>query len=194
MIARLTAVVVAVFLARAVAAEPSPPIQAVVAHPLFSEYYSCTEHAAGQLQGLGDELGTDCYVQRLMELQGRTWLRAYRNEGLKNEDWFGWGADVLAPCTGTIKAIRENKVTNEPGILGKPPASWVEVSCADGVHFIVAHVAGPAVAVGDGVHAGQKIAQVGNNGMSRHPHVHLGAWKGKVPLQIRFDQTKMPVE
>jgi murein DD-endopeptidase MepM/ murein hydrolase activator NlpD len=120
-------------------------------------------------------------------------MRSYEHDGLRNEDWFGWGADVLSPCTGKVEKVRENRITNEPGIMGKPPASSVTVNCDDGVRFVVAHVASPVVAVGDAVKAGQKIAQVGNNGMSRHPHIHLGAWRGEEALQIRFDQTRMPI-
>lgn len=193
MSARL-AVVLAIVPAVVIAAEPAPAIEAVLAHPLFAEVYSCNEHPYGQLKSTGDALATDCYVERLVEEGGRAWLRQYKNGGLKNEDWFGWGVDVLSPCAGKVEKLRENAVTNEPGILGKPPASALVLSCDDGVHFVVAHIAAPVVAVGDSVDAGQKIAQVGNNGMSRHPHIHLGAWRGTVPLQVRFDQTKMGAE
>ena len=176
------------------AGEPTSTIDAVVAHPVFSKIYSCTEHAYGQLKGLGDELGTDCVVEDFVEDHGRLWLREYKTDGMKNEDWFGWKADVLSPCAGQVADIRENKAVNQPGILGKPPASWIEIGCEDGVHFMLAHIASPHVKVGDHVDAGQKIAQVGNNGMSRHPHIHVGAWRGQTALQIRFDQTKIVIE
>ena len=39
--------------------------------------------------------------------------------------------------------------------------------------------------------SGQVVAKVGNNGYSRHPHIHIGAWKGNEPLQIRFDLRAM---
>jgi hypothetical protein len=191
---RKSALLLAIVPTVAIAAEPAPSIDAVLAHPLFAEIYSCSEHPFGQLQSTGDALGTDCYVERLVEEEGRTWLRPYKNHGLKNEDWFGWGVDVLSPCAGKVEKSRENPVTNEPGIMGKPPASALVLSCDDGVHFVVGHIAAPVVGVGDSVAAGQKIAQVGNNGMSRHPHIHLGAWKGATPLQVRFDQTKMAGE
>jgi hypothetical protein len=32
---------------------------------------------------------------------------------------------------------------------------------------------------------GQPVAKIGNNGMSRHRHVHIGAWKDDTPYQIR---------
>jgi hypothetical protein len=184
----------AVIAAVCCAGDAVPSIEAVVAHPVFSKPYSCSEHAYGELQGLGDELGTDCYVEQMVERSGRSWLRAYRTDGLKNEDWFGWGADVLAPCTGKVEQIRENSITNEPGIMGKPPASWIVFNCGADLHFLLAHIASPEVKVGDHVDAGQKVARVGNNGMSRQPHIHIAAWRAKTALQIRFDQMKIAIE
>ena len=35
--------------------------------------------------------------------------------------------------------------------------------------------------------AGRVVAKIGNNGMSYHPHVHIGAWKDDTAHQIRFD-------
>ena len=35
--------------------------------------------------------------------------------------------------------------------------------------------------------AGQVVARVGNNGYGRSPHIHIGAWKGENPYQIRWD-------
>jgi hypothetical protein len=184
----------AVVTAACCAGDAAPSIEAVVAHPVFSTTYACTEHAYGELKGLGDELGTDCHVEQLVERNGRSWLRAYRTDGMKNEDWFGWGADVLAPCTGKVEQIRENTVTNEPGVMGKPPAAWITLDCGGDLHFLLAHTAVPLVKMGDPVAAGQKIAQVGNNGMSRQPHIHIAAWRGKTALQIRFDQVNIAIE
>ncbi|RCW42433.1 M23 family metallopeptidase [Paenibacillus prosopidis] len=48
-----------------------------------------------------------------------------------------------------------------------------------------------SVKEGDNVKAGDIVAKVGNNGYSRHPHIHVGAWKGNIPLQIRFDLKSM---
>ena len=61
----------------------------------------------------------------------------------------------------------------------------------DGVFFLLAHVAALRVKVGDNVTSGQAIARVGNNGYSRQPHIHIGAWKGNEAVQIRFDQAAM---
>lgn len=163
----------------------------VLAHPPFATFYSCAEHYAGQMPSLGDELGTDCFVQKLTEVSGRTWVRAYRDGGLKNEDWYGWNQNVLSPCDCVVSKVHNNPVTNSPGVLGKPPATYVLLARSDGIQFMVAHLQSIAVREGQRLSYGQPFAKVGNNGYSRQPHIHMGAWKGEVPLQLRFDQKYM---
>lgn len=171
--------------------EVSDPIETVLIRPIFDQGFACVEHWAGQMPSLGDALGTDCMIQALVEERGRLWMRAHRGEGRQNEDWFGWKKTVYAPVTGKVIKVNRNRRVNLPGITGNGPASFIVIVTADDVHVLVAHVREVKVQTGDEVTAGQAIAQVGNNGFSRHPHIHLGAWKGKQPLQIRFDQRYM---
>lgn len=175
------------WLVNATAGEPA----VVLAHPPFTAFYSCAEHGAGQLPELGDALGTDCFVQKLVEVEGRIWLRAHAGDGRKNEDWYGWNEPVLSPCECVVLKVQDNPNVNEPGILGTPPAAYVLLERSDGVHFMVAHVQGVSVREGQQLKYGEPFAKVGNNGYARQPHVHLGAWSGDSPLQIRFDQRFM---
>ena len=170
------------------AAEPPP---AVLTHPIFNELFTCSEHWVGNLKGAGDNLGSDCFIEDFVEENGRLWARAHSGDGMKNEQWFGWHKEVLSPCTCKVEKIHVNPVDNVPGILGKPPASMITLVRDDGVHFVLAHVTDIRVKVDDKVQGGQVIALVGNNGMSRHPHIHIGAWQGEQPLQIRFDLAAM---
>lgn len=165
-------------------AAESAPIESVVLHPLFAVDYACSEHYEGQLPYLGDALGSDCIVQGGLE---GGFMKAYRGNGTKNEDWYGWGVTVMAPVDGKVERININPVVNQPGQLGKPPASFILLRRDDGTFVMVAHVADIKVGVGDTVHAGQPIGVVGNNGFARAPHIHVGAWRDKTPLQIRFD-------
>lgn len=158
-----------------------------LAHPIYRQYFVCGEHAAGELQGVGDALGTDCVVKKVESIDGRLWARAYVGDGHRNEDWYGWGVDVLSPCDCEVVRTSLNDTTNSPGILGKPPASSITLKRDDGVHFLLAHLNAPSVHVGQRVRAGANVATVGNNGYSRHPHIHVAAWKGEQPLQVRFD-------
>lgn len=176
------------------AATPNPPVDSVLLHPVLRGYTSCVEHWAGQLTGLGDALGVDCMLLQFETLPGtddrdqRTWLRAHAGDGLENSDWYSWQQPVLSPISGRVKQIHVNQTVNQPGIMGSGPAGFVVLLRADGLHVLVAHLDPIAVAVGEQVEAGQVLGRVGNNGFSRHPHLHIGAWKDNTPLQIRFDQ------
>jgi hypothetical protein len=182
------------------AAAQSPPDAAnaplpgqFLAHPIFASSYSCSEHAWGELPYLGDDLGQDCVQQAFVEEGGRAFMKSYRSEGLANEDWFGWNQPVLSPCDCKVIKISLNPVTNTPGVLGTPPASMIVLEASDGTRVVLAHVQSLSVQEGQQVNAGQPIARVGNNGYSRMPHIHIGAWKDKQALQIRWDQRRIRV-
>ena len=160
---------------------------AVVAHPPFATYYTCSEHSANLDLGPGDALGSDCVVQEFPEETDRYWLRSHVGDGTRNEDWYGWRERVLSPCDCIVSDVHVNKITNTPGKMTPGRASSVQLRREDGVNFVIAHVREIDVAVGDSVQYGQPLARVGNNGYSRHPHIHLGAWKEDEPLQVRFD-------
>ncbi len=165
--------------------------EAVLAHPPVDAFFTCSEHFEGQFTHLGDALASDCIPQRLVEEDGRLWARAYSARGHRNEDWYGWHMDLLSPCSCEVVDLYVNAVQNEPGIMGEGRASSITLRDESGVHFVLAHVRDIVIKKGQHVDAGQPIAKFGNNGYSRSPHVHVGAWKGKQPLQIRWDQSKM---
>jgi len=173
---------------------PAQAIDAVLLHPIYAERYTSLEHAAWEKMGPGDALGTDCVIQRLVTVDGRLWTRGYRGDGCDNEDWFGWHQPVLAPVSGTVVKVQLNPKTNEPGVMGGGIASHVVLKDASGLMVLLAHVDDVTVKAGQMVTAGQVIAKVGNNGQSRSPHIHVGAWRGETPLQIRFDQTRMQAQ
>jgi hypothetical protein len=161
------------------APSPAASIEAVVVHPLLQVRYHCSEHHEGEYGSVFDALGQDCVVLR----GGRT----HAGEGSRNEDYYIWGHEILAPFDGVVERITINPMVNEPGTLGRPPASSVVFRRGDGVRVGYAHVDDISVEEGDSVSGGQPFARVSNNGMSSSPHVHVGAWRGDVPLQIRWD-------
>jgi murein DD-endopeptidase MepM/ murein hydrolase activator NlpD len=184
---RVIGITVAVGCLATAAAAQSPPaapagapaIEAVLVHPPLRIRFACSEHHEGEYQGVFDALGQDCVVLR----EGRT----FAADGSRNEDYHAWGLPVLAPFDGTVEKVTVNAVVNQPGSLGKSPATSVIFRRADGVRVGYAHVDGISVKEGDSVTAGQPFAVVSNNGMSSSPHIHVGAWKDDLPLQIRWD-------
>lgn len=166
-------------------------IEAVLAHPPFAERFYVSEHYYGELPSLGDDLGVDCVIHDFIESDELNILRPYRTNGRQNEDWIGWQKNVLSPCAGTVIEVTVNPVVNRPGTPGNSPASSVTIRASDGTHFSVVHLDRIQVREGEHVERGSVLGVVGNNGYSRHPHIHLGAWRDGVPLQIRFDQVAL---
>lgn len=169
------------------AAPDRGPIRDAVIGPLFRRPFICTEHPEGQLEYAGDALGTDCLVIGGVESPTKGFMKTYRTDGLANADWYGWDEDVLAPFDGVVDTVYENKTENSPGETGKPPASMIRFRRADGLIVVYAHAQAIAVRKGDRVVQGQTVAKVGNNGFARNPHIHVGAYKGSTPYQIRWD-------
>ena len=165
----------------------SEEINDVVIHPVVRPHFVCLEHAAGQLPSLGDALGSDCLVPDLTRGPVHKWPSFYRGDGQKNQDWYGWDVTVLAPFDGVVDSVHVNPSTNQPGHLGSERASTIVFHRSDGVRVLYAHLQRIEVHVGDRVTAGQSVARVGNNGPAWFPHIHIGAWKGDRPLQVRFD-------
>lgn len=166
----------------------SSDVQFVTIHPLFAAEYSCSEHAVGDLPYPGDDIGSDCVVYGKIDGRATTGFpRQFKTDGSTNEDWYGWMEPVLTPFDGEVVRVNINPVTNKPGQTGKGPASFVIFKHDDGTHVMVAHLNEITVKVGDKVKAGKPFAKVGNNGFGRMPHIHVGAFREKTALQIRFD-------
>jgi murein DD-endopeptidase MepM/ murein hydrolase activator NlpD len=170
------------------AAEVSGPIEQVKLSPIYRQDFVCSEHFAGQLPYAGDALGSDCMIAGGIE-GNSGFSQLYRKDGHSNIDWYGWNAEVLSPTDGVIAGVVAKTDVNTPGSMGRPPAAMIQIRRADGIIVVLAHVANIRVKLGDRVTAGQVIANVGNNGMARNPHIHIGAWResNAEPLQIRWD-------
>lgn len=169
------------------------PIGTALLSPIFHNApFVCTEHPAGQLGFVGDDLGTDCTIE--LGVSGPNgYLREFKTDGKANADWYGWHADILAPLDGVVSFLWINPIENTPGTFGKPPASEITIRGDNGISVTMAHIVDPLVKVGDRVKVEQVIAKVGNNGVARAPHTHIGAWvtATKEPLQIRWDQRQL---
>jgi len=161
-------------------------------HSIHKESFSCTEHWDGQFKYVGDALGTDCVIGGWYEDEKRLFQRTYSDKGFRNEDWFGFKKEVLAPCDCTVSKTHINSVTNEPGVMTPGRASSITFRTRDGNFILLAHVRGIMVKEGDAVERGDPVAKVGNNGYSRNPHIHVGAWNAEgLPMQLQFDQSSL---
>ncbi|HEX8518098.1 MAG TPA: M23 family metallopeptidase [Pseudonocardia sp.] len=85
-----------------------------------------------------------------------------------------YGVDIANAIGTPIYALTDG-VVEESG-----PASgfgmWVVVRHPSGERTVYGHVNRAYVAVGQPIHAGQRIADIGNRGFSTGPHLHLEVW------------------
>jgi len=163
--------------------------QSVRVHPIFDRAMSYQEHFRGNLSALGDDLGRDCQVVSFDVNADLTngFFMPFKNDGIRNEDWYSYNANVLAPISGVVTKIHVNPEENKPGSFEPSQASSIVIEGSEGLFVTVVHIKDIQVSKGQHVEAGQKIAQGGNNGCSRAPHVHIGAWKNEESVQIEFD-------
>ena len=174
------------------AAELGGRISQVELSPIFRQDFVCSEHFAGQIPYAGDALGSDCMITGAVKGDSG-FSQLYRTDGRSDADWYGWNAKVLSPTNGIIVGVLGKTDVNTPGSMGRPPAAMIQIRRADGIIVVLAHVANIRVKLGDQVIAGQVLANVGNNGMARNPHIHIGAWResNAEPLQVRWDLNAM---
>jgi len=163
--------------------------------PILRSRYVCMEHSFGELEFAGDALGTDCLA--VGGAPAEPYIKFYRTDGRANEDWYGWGSEVLAPASGDVVHVSQSDQENVPGTFGRPGGGGgLRIRTSDGIVISIGHLTGVSAKVGDKVKRGEVIGKVGNSGMSRAPHTHLGAYREATaaPLQIRWDLRSMAEE
>lgn len=121
------------------------------------------------------------------------------------ESYAIWGAEVVAPCAGTVMAVVDGLADQKPGAIDPQPfvgkeqrPGAIDSKLAAGNHVILrcgdtdvwlSHLQRGTIAVqpGSDVAAGAKVALAGNSGFSTEPHLHVHAERKGKPIGARFD-------
>jgi hypothetical protein len=128
--------------------------------------------------------------------------QAFTGDGSHPEDWFGFGAEILAVADGTVVAIQEGYPEQVPlqpvtGMTGPQDfgGNAIVLAIAPGVYAYYGHLqpGSITVAVGDQVTTGEVLGLLGNTGNSSGPHLHFGLVDQPDPmlglsLPMVFDQ------
>lgn len=65
---------------------------------------------------------------------------------------------------------------------------FVAIKSSNGEVVLLAHLAKIQVSEGSPIRVGEPIGIISNNGSSRSPHIHLGAYRKSHSLVIEFDR------
>lgn len=101
----------------------------------------------------------------------------YKNDGKTNEDYYGYGKEVLAPADGTVVEAIDGIRDNSPG-LQNPYAlvgNAIIIQHSLKEYSVLAYLKQGSVRVklGDRVTQGQVIALCGNTGNASEPAIHF---------------------
>lgn len=118
-----------------------------------------------------------------------------RGDGAFSEDWWGYGAPVIAPADGVVVHARDDIPENDrlgtlPNIdFYKQFPDWLNAVAGNNViidhgheeHSFLAHLQHGSVAVrkDEKVQKGQQIGCIGNSGNSDAPHLHYHLMEGQ---------------
>lgn len=114
--------------------------------------------------------------------------RFFTGDGMRTDQWLGWGAPVRAAGAGTVAAAHDGQPDNivigsidrwtDRDIARNPMTSYgnyVLIDHGEGEFSLVAHLREGSVTVrpGERVEAGRVVGQIGNSGASGGVHVHF---------------------
>lgn len=104
--------------------------------------------------------------------------RNHHGNGAAQEDYFCFGAPVLAPLAAQVVRLRDDLADAQPGEVDTAN-NWGNFVLlrSGGAHVLLAHLKRGSLKVrlGEWVSAGQVVAACGSSGRSPVPHLHLQA-------------------
>jgi len=102
---------------------------------------------------------------------------SYKGDAKKNESYYVFGKDIIAPCDGKVVQVIKGIHDNIPGELNPAEATGnsVVIETAAKEYVLFAHMKQGTVAVEEGqeVKQGDLLGQCGNSGNTTEPHLHL---------------------
>ena len=102
--------------------------------------------------------------------------KTQQGDGTRNEDFYAFGREVLAPADGTVIEVIEGVHDNTPGSMNPYSAvgNCVVIRHREEEVSVLAHLkrGSIVVKVGDNVKRGQLLGKCGNSGNSSQPHLH----------------------
>lgn len=128
---------------------------------------------------------------------------SYEGEATKNENYYAFGKEVVAPAAGVVVSIENDLKDNQPGIetdTAHPLGNHVVIQHEHDEYSFIAHLKKGSIVVseGDRLEAGDLLGQVGNSGNTSEPHIHFQVSDGpqietSKSIRIQFEGDEIPV-
>ncbi len=103
--------------------------------------------------------------------------KSYKTDGKKNEDYYAFSKEILAPCDGEIVLAVDGIKDNIPGVFNPIyiPGNTVIIKTANNEYLFFAHFKQHSIVVKQGqkVKQGEVLGLCGNSGNSSEPHLHF---------------------
>lgn len=129
--------------------------------------------------------------------------QSYQNSHIRNEDFYAFDEDLLAPADGKVVKVVNGIKDNVPGEMDEhnPAGNYVVIEHANREFSMIAHFKMNSILVkqDDIVTEGQLIGKCGNSGNSSEPHIHFQVTDssdivyGK-SIRILFKDGKEPIQ
>lgn len=102
---------------------------------------------------------------------------SYKGDGTKNEDYYAFGQEIIAPADGIVTYVVDGIHDNIPGEMNKMfvPGNVVIIKHSENEYSLFAHFKQNSIRVkiGDKVTKGQPLGLCGNSGNSSEAHLHF---------------------
>lgn len=117
--------------------------------------------------------------------------KAFHGDSTKNENWYGYGSEVIAVADGIVASakdgIKENVPLAQPAVpitLETIAGNHIILDLGRGRYALFAHLQPGSlrVKVGERVKRGQVLGLLGNSGNSDAPHLRFHLTNGNSPL------------
>jgi len=102
---------------------------------------------------------------------------SFHKNSSRNENFFAFNQEVVAPDNGTVVKVVNHVADNHPGVMNEqePAGNYVILKHLNNEYSLLAHFKQNSILVkkGDKVKQGQVLGLCGNSGNSSEPHIHF---------------------
>ena len=103
--------------------------------------------------------------------------KSYKGGGNRNEDYYAFAEEIIAPCDGEVIQVVDGIKDNAPGEMNPmyAPGNMVILKTKNNEYLVFAHLKqhSTAVKVGQQLRQGALIGLCGNSGNTSEPHLHF---------------------